>query len=50
MALGVTLFYQGKLEPALAQFRRGLELFDPNISSRIGRVPIPACYASSTWR
>ena len=31
MALGVTLYYQGKLEPALAQFRRGFELFDPNM-------------------
>jgi tetratricopeptide (TPR) repeat protein len=31
MALGVLLYYQGKLEPALAQFRRGLELFDPNM-------------------
>jgi len=31
MALGVTLFYQGKLEPALAHFRRGFELFDPNM-------------------
>jgi tetratricopeptide (TPR) repeat protein len=31
MALGVLLYYQGKLEPALAQFRRGVELFDPNM-------------------
>jgi class 3 adenylate cyclase/tetratricopeptide (TPR) repeat protein len=31
MALGVLLYYQGKLDPALAQFRRGLELFDPNM-------------------
>ena len=31
MALGVMLYYQGKLEPALAQFRRGFELFDPNM-------------------
>jgi class 3 adenylate cyclase/tetratricopeptide (TPR) repeat protein len=31
MALGVLLYYQGKLEPALVQFRRGLELFDPNM-------------------
>jgi class 3 adenylate cyclase/tetratricopeptide (TPR) repeat protein len=31
MALGVTLYHQGKLEPALAQFRRGFELFDPNM-------------------
>jgi predicted ATPase len=31
MALGVTLFFQGKLEPALLQFRRGFELFDPKM-------------------
>ena len=31
MALGVMLYYQGKLEPALVQFRRGLELFDPSM-------------------
>jgi tetratricopeptide (TPR) repeat protein len=31
MALGVVLFWQGKLEPALAQFRRGFEMFDPNM-------------------
>jgi len=31
MALGVTLFVQGKLEPALAHFRRGFEIFDPNM-------------------
>jgi class 3 adenylate cyclase/tetratricopeptide (TPR) repeat protein len=31
MALGVTLFFQGKLDPALAQFRRGFEMFDPNM-------------------
>jgi predicted ATPase len=31
MALGVTLYYQGKFEPALAQFRRGFEIFDPNM-------------------
>ncbi|MGC1884888.1 MAG: hypothetical protein WA709_02090 [Stellaceae bacterium] len=31
MALGVTLLWQGKLEPALAHFRRGLEMFDPNM-------------------
>ena len=30
-ALGSTLFHQGKLEPALAQFRRGFELFDPDM-------------------
>jgi tetratricopeptide (TPR) repeat protein len=31
MVLGVVLFYQGKLEPALAHFRRGFEIFDPNM-------------------
>jgi tetratricopeptide (TPR) repeat protein len=31
VAVGVTLFFQGKLEPALAQFRRGFEMFDPNM-------------------
>jgi predicted ATPase len=31
MALGVTLLWQGKLEPALVHFRRGLEMFDPNM-------------------
>jgi predicted ATPase len=31
MSLGAVLFYQGKLEPALAQFRRSFELFDPNM-------------------
>ncbi len=31
LALGTTLFYQGKLEPALAHFRRGFEMFDPNM-------------------
>jgi tetratricopeptide (TPR) repeat protein len=31
MALGLVLYNRGKLEPALAQFRRGFELFDPNM-------------------
>jgi len=31
MALGSTLFWQGKLEPALAHYRQGFELFDPNM-------------------
>ena len=31
LALGVVLHNRGKLEPALAQFRRGFELFDPNM-------------------
>jgi class 3 adenylate cyclase/tetratricopeptide (TPR) repeat protein len=30
-ALGTTLFWQGKLEPALAHFRRGVEMLDPNM-------------------
>src|SRR6202022_4407085 len=30
-ALGVTLLWPGKLEPALAHLRRGFELFDPNM-------------------
>jgi predicted ATPase/class 3 adenylate cyclase len=29
MGLGLTLLWQGKLEPALAHLRRGVELFDP---------------------
>ena len=29
--LGHTLFFQGKLEPALAHIRRGFEIFDPNM-------------------
>jgi tetratricopeptide (TPR) repeat protein len=31
MSLGNVLYYQGKLEPALAHFRRGFELFDPHM-------------------
>jgi predicted ATPase len=31
MALGSTLYWQGKLAPALAHFRRGVEMFDPNM-------------------
>jgi len=31
MALGHTLFVQGKLEPALAHLRQGFELFEPNM-------------------
>jgi predicted ATPase len=30
MAVGGTLYWQGKLEPALGHFRRGFELFDPD--------------------
>jgi predicted ATPase len=32
MALGVTQLFQGEIEPALAHFRRGFQLFDPNIA------------------
>ena len=31
MTLGVTLFWQGELEPALAHFRRGFEMFVPDM-------------------
>jgi adenylate cyclase len=31
MSLGAVLWSQGKLEPALASFRQGFELFDPNM-------------------
>ena len=31
MALGSTLVFQGKLDPALALLRRGFEMFDPNM-------------------
>jgi class 3 adenylate cyclase/predicted ATPase len=41
MALGQTLFFQGKLEPALARFRRGLEIFDPNMQFQDWPGPHP---------
>jgi tetratricopeptide (TPR) repeat protein len=31
VVVGLVLYWQGKLEPALAQFRRGLEMFDPSM-------------------
>jgi tetratricopeptide (TPR) repeat protein len=31
MAVAVALFWQGKLDPALAHFRRGFEMFDPTM-------------------
>jgi len=31
VALGGTLYWQGKLEPALAHYRRGFEMFDPGM-------------------
>jgi predicted ATPase len=33
-ALGAALFFQGKLEPALAHLRRGFAMFDPNMQFR----------------
>ena len=47
MALGVMLYFQGKLEPALAQFRRGFEMFDPNMQFPDWPGSPPACNASS---
>ena len=47
-ALGGVLFFQGKLEPALAQFRRVSRCSIRTCSSRIGRVPIPAWFARYT--
>ena len=41
MALGVVLYWQGKLEPALAHFRRGFEMFDPNMQFRDWPGPHP---------
>jgi tetratricopeptide (TPR) repeat protein len=34
LALGVVLYFQGKIEPALGHFRRGSELFDPDMQFR----------------
>jgi tetratricopeptide (TPR) repeat protein len=34
VALGNPLFFQGKLEPALAHFRRAFQMFDPNMQFR----------------
>jgi predicted ATPase len=31
MSLGTALYFQGKLDPALAHLRRGFEVFDPNM-------------------
>jgi hypothetical protein len=31
VTVGGTLFWQGKIDPALPHFRRGLEMFDPNM-------------------
>jgi predicted ATPase len=45
MALGAALYWQGKLEPALAHFRRGLDMFDPNMQfpDWPGSHPVVAC-------
>ena len=44
-ALGAELFWHGKLEPALAQLRRGIEMFDPNMQfpDWPGAHPAVAC-------
>jgi len=42
MALGVTLFWQGKIETALTQFRRGLDMFDPDMQFPDWPGPHPA--------
>src|SRR5216683_933093 len=42
MALGAALFWRGKLEPALAHFRRGFEMFDPNMQFPDWPGPHPA--------
>jgi tetratricopeptide (TPR) repeat protein len=44
-SLGATLFWQGKLEPALAHFRRGSEIFEPNMQfpDWPGSHPAVAC-------
>jgi len=48
--LGHTLFYHGKLEPALAHLRRGFELFDPNMQfpDWPGTHPSVSCQSFST--
>jgi hypothetical protein len=40
--VGVTLFYQGRLEPALAHLRRGFEMFDPDMQFPDWPGPRPA--------
>ncbi len=42
MALGAALFWRGKLDPALAHFRRGFEMFDPNMQFPDWPGPHPA--------
>jgi adenylate cyclase len=41
-ALGTSLYWQGKLEPALAHFRQGFELFDPHMKFPDWPGPHPA--------
>ena len=46
VAVGVVLYWQGKLEPALAHFRRGFEMFDPHqqqVQDWPGAHPAVAC-------
>jgi len=42
MALGATLYWHGKLEPALAHFQRGFEMFHPNMQFADWPGPHPA--------
>src|ERR1700736_4900335 len=42
VSLGGVLFFQGKLETALVQFRRGFETFDPNMQFPDWPGPHPA--------
>jgi hypothetical protein len=45
MSLGLVLYNRGKLEPALPHFRRGLELFEPNMQFPVwpGSHPAVQC-------
>src|SRR5271156_1157665 len=42
MGLGGSLYWQGKLEPALAHFQRGFEMFHPNMQFADWPGPHPA--------
>ncbi len=48
MTFGVALFFQGKLEPSLAQLRRGFEMFDPTMQFPDWPGSTPGCNASSS--
>jgi tetratricopeptide (TPR) repeat protein len=50
MAVGVTLYTQGKLEPALPHFRRGFEMFDPNMQFPDWPGSHPGVQCQFTWR